>query len=404
MSTLDIVSPLPPYPPHAGGTAHIFHASRHLSRYFDTSVFTLANDPDTVEWGAMREWCREVHASLRSRHYPSSIILHPSLDPPAVRGDWSPALAAFLRKRWSASPPDVVQFEFTTMAQYAPLARAAGAITVCTAHNVVFLAQIRRAQQETNSRLRLRRWIGAFSLWQYELRALRECNLVVTLADVDARALQAWLPRLPILTVPSGIDLDQWPMLFDSTASNEVLFVGNYAHPPNVEGALWFATHVWPLVRAAHPTARLTLAGRLPPPAIQALAAEDICVPGTVDDLQPLYRRAAAVVAPIFWGSGIRIKLLEALASGVPVVATPLAAEGIALVHNQSALFAETPALFVAAIIRLLQDRQLRVQLGAAGRAVVERDHDWQRIGRRIAGVYYGARAGFERRNVRRTP
>ncbi len=163
--------------------------------------------------------------------------------------------------------------------------------------------------------------------------------------------------------------------------------------PPNVEGALWLAREVWPLVRRARPTARLTLAGRTPPHAIQALAAPDIRVPGTADDLRPLYARASLVAAPIFWGSGVRIKLLEALAHGLPIVTTAQAAEGIDLRHEQSALFAERPDAFAAALLRLLGDPALRARLSAAGRALAERDYDWDQIGARLAGLYEGARA-----------
>src|SRR3712207_4210505 len=135
MTTLAILSPLPPYPPHAGGTAHIFHASHHLSRFFDVSLYALARDPGAVSWGPMSEWCQELRA------FAPLFRRGVGFDPPAVRQDSSSDLTAFLRNRWREVPPDLVQMEFTTMAQYAPLARSFGALTVCTAHNVAFLSQ-----------------------------------------------------------------------------------------------------------------------------------------------------------------------------------------------------------------------------------------------------------------------
>src|SRR5262249_23608896 len=155
---------------------------------------------------------------------------------------------AYARHAWAERPPDVVQLEYTSMAQYAPLAKRSGAMVVCTAVELAFLTQARRARLERAPWLRTRRWLGALSLWAYELRALRRCGLVVTLSAHDATALRRWLPRLPVAYVPSGIDLAEWPVCFDPSAEDEVLFVGNYLHPPNVEGALWLLRAVWPLV------------------------------------------------------------------------------------------------------------------------------------------------------------
>ena len=387
LTTLDILTPYPPYPPHAGGTAHIFQASRQLSRWFDVSLFTLAQQVP-VRWGPMPTWCRELQAFPRA---PVGPLRRVSLDPPAVQQEYAPAMAQFLHERWQRLPPTVVQIEVTSMAQYAPLARAAGALVVCTAQTLGFLAQLRRARQESRLALRMRRLAGVLSLWQYELRALRQCNLVVALGEADAVALRRWLPHLPVVFVPSGVDLDAWQPCFNQHATNEVLFVGNYAHPPNADGAQWLVREVWPLVRAARPAAHLTLAGRAPTAAIQALAAGGIRVPGTVNDLRELYRVASCVVAPIFWGGGVRIKLLEALACAMPIVTTTAAAEGIALEHGTSALYADQPAAFAAAIIRLLDDAALRAALGANGRALIERDYAWSHIGRKLAGLYYGA-------------
>lgn len=391
MPTLDIVSPLPPFPPHAGGTAHIFQASRQLSRYFTVSLYALAGDPASVEWGPMGEWCSELRAFPKPGGFLNSTggVRH-LFDPPAVRHDWSNTLAAFLRNRWLATSPNVVQLEFTTMAQYAPLARSLGIATVCTAHNVAFLAQMRRAQQERHTPGQIRRWFGAFSLWQYERRALRQCDLVIVHGLLDGNVLRRWLPGVPIVYVPSGIDLAQWPPCESAMNQNRVLFVGNYAHPPNVEGVQWFVREVWPLVRRNRPEARLTLAGRAPPQAIRDLAADDIFVLGTLTDLRPIYARSSMVIAPIFWGSGVRVKLLEALACALPVVATPLAAEGIKLQHEHNAFIAASASAFADAVLKLLASPTLRQTIGLRGRQVVEHTYNWPQIARRLAGLYNG--------------
>jgi glycosyltransferase involved in cell wall biosynthesis len=382
MPKLAILTPVIPYPPLSGGTAHMVQVVQQLARFYRVSLYALAADPAAVRWGPLAEWCAQARAYTPTKRSKWGLA------PPAVRQEHSANLVAALRHDWAAQPPDIVQLEFTSMAQYAPLARASGALVVCTAIDLAFRTQARRARAQVGWARKGRRWLGALSLWLYELRALRRCDLVLTLSAEDAAALRRWLPRQPIAYLPSGINLQDRPICFDPRSEDEVLFVGNYLHPPNVEGALWLAREVWPLVQRLRPGARLTLAGRTPPPAIQALASADVRVSGTVDDLQPLYARASLVTAPIFWGSGVRIKILEALACGLPLVTTALAAEGIDLRQGESALFAEQPREFAAAIATLLDDAALRARLGAAGRALVERDYDAEQIGARLAGLY----------------
>lgn len=389
---LTMLSPLVPHPPVAGSTVHIWHVARQLARFYDVSLYANANNPLQVDWGPLADACAEVQAFQRG--YDRQI----SLDPPAVRQEYSPMLEAYLRRRWAEQPPEIIQIEFTTMLRYAGIARETNAALVSVIHSLGFLAQIRRARTDQNPRVRLRRLIGALSFWQFELRTLAQCDLAISLGTADRDVLARWLPRLPVVVIPSGMDLEHWQPNFNPAVEHEVLFVGNFRHPPNLEGALWLAREVWPLVQRAHPAARLTLAGREPPAEILALASPTIRVPGTLADMRPLFAQASVFVAPIFWGSGIRIKLLEALAAGIPIVATPLSAEGMDVA--ESAIIAEQPHDFAAAVVRLLDDRQLRTRMSSNGPQIVQRDYDWRRLAERMAGLYAGLRAGNRRGRV----
>ncbi len=376
------------YPPRSGGAVHIFNAVRELSRYFQIRFYCLSQQPEAMFWGVMQDHCTELAAF---RPQPRRAL---TLDPPAVGLEYSPDLVAHCERVWQQQAPAIVQLEFSSMAQYAPLARRYGAKVVCTAHNLAFLAQLRRTQAEQQPRRKLRRWLGVLSLWLYERRMLAMCDLVITHNQADKQALQRLLPALQVEYVPSGIDLARWQPNFDAHVEDRVLFVGNFQHPPNSEGALWLARRVWPLVIQERPQAQLILAGRGPTPEIQALSGPSIHVTGTLDEMRPLYAQASVFVAPIFWGSGIRIKLLEALAAGIPIVSTQLAAEGLDISH--SVLLAEHAPDFAAAIVRLLNDRSLRERLGAAGPPVVQRDYDWLQLGARLAALYQRMKLNVE--------
>ena len=382
-ASLSVLTPTPLYPAHAGAKNHSLNALRQLSNYYTVDSYCLANQPQAVDWGPLPQWCRDLQAFAPTKPH------HRGIDPPAVHLEFSQPMRDYLQQRWATNLPDLLQLEGTTMAQYAPFARRLGLkAIICTVHQVGFVAQWRRLQREKHWKLRARRLAGLLSLWLYEQRALSQCDLLVTLSETDQRTLNRWQPKLNVVTVPAGVDLSQWPLCRQPQAPQQVLFVGNYFHPPNVEGALWLAREVWPLVQAQMPEARLMLAGRSPTPEIQQLASATIQVPGTIDDLADVYRQSRVVAAPIFWGSGVRIKILEGLATGLPLVTTSLAAEGLALKHETHALFAETPQTFAAALVRILQTPRLAEQLGDAGRQLIAQHYDWQAIGRQLAQHY----------------
>jgi glycosyltransferase involved in cell wall biosynthesis len=392
---LTILTPIAPFPGYSGGAAHVRRTALGLASHYRVSLYTLAARPEWVRWGPLAGACDELSAF---RPGPRGGGL---LDPPAARAERSAELERHLELVWRQHPPDVVQIEYTTMAHYAPPARSTGALVVCTAHNVATLAQLQRARREKVPVLRLRRLLGALSLWRYERRVLRDYDLVITLSQADALALGRWLPQTPAVHIPAGLGVREQPL---GGQEGVVLFVGSYLHPPNVEAALWLAREVWPDVQAVRPEARLVLAGRDPPAAVRALAGRGIEVPGTLADLAPLYEQAGVVAAAAFWGGGVRIKILEALAAGLPVVATPAAAAGLALEHEQNALLATDAAGFAEALLRLLGNGALRERIGRAGHALALAQHDTTRTARLLAGLYEGGRAGLGRGQRRAWP
>ena len=165
-----------------------------------------------------------------------------------------------------------------------------------------------------------------------------------------------------------------------------LLFAGYYRHPPNLDAALWLATRLFPKVLRRHSEAVLYLVGHDPPPELQRLAGDHVVVTGAVPDVTPYLDRAAVVVAPIRTGGGVRVKVLEALASGKAVVATPLAAEGIDAVPDRELMIAESEDAFADAISALLADIARRRRMAASA-------YEWARehVGFAAAEASYAA-------------
>jgi glycosyltransferase involved in cell wall biosynthesis len=151
--------------------------------------------------------------------------------------------------------------------------------------------------------------------------------------------------------------------------------------PPNVEGILWFWESVWDRVCSQVPEARLTLIGKSPPDAIQALGRQEgVDVLGYVKDLTPYLAETAVFVIPLHAAGGMRVKILDAWCWGVPIVSTTVGAEGIAIQDGDNILVQDTPEGFAEGVVRLLRDRALRNRLQSSGRRWVQQHYDWRRV------------------------
>ena len=223
-----------------------------------------------------------------------------------------------------------------------------------------------------------------------ERRTIRSFPVVTVVAEADAAAVRRLSPGLRVEVIPNGVDAERFKPKPDcQVAAETVAFVGAMSFPPNVAAVGWFARSVLPLIRETRPGVRLVITGRDPAPSVAALAADPaVTVTGAVDDVRPYLASAAVVLAPMVSGSGIKNKVLEALAMGRPVVATPLGAEGVAAEPGRDLVIADGPATFARAVLDLLGEPGRAAEMGNRGRALVERLYTWDACAARYASIY----------------
>ena len=217
----------------------------------------------------------------------------------------------------------------------------------------------------------------------YEARTCLAFDQVVTVTEADRQALnQLYLNgrQPPFVVIPICVDT-QAIHSRPRAATPGILFLGGMHWPPNAEGVRWFAEAILPAIRASEPGARLLAVGRQPPPSLrQPAVAKLIEAPGYVEDAEPYWARSQVFVVPLRAGGGMRVKILDAWAQGLPVVSTTIGAEGLTYRQGESILIADTPADFAQAVVRILRDAGLAARLAAGGRANVEQHYDWQRV------------------------
>ncbi|MBC7249832.1 MAG: glycosyltransferase [Anaerolineae bacterium] len=382
-----------PYPLDSGPKVRTYYVLKYLVQRYDiTLVCIIRSEKERHFVSPLEEMGVEVHPVLVPRSY-----LHDALSllrslgskrPFMIVRHHYPEVARVVAHLLAERRFDALHVDQVKMAQYGE-----GVLDlprVVDKHNAYALILKGVAEADPSP---LKRWVARLD-WQrmarYEGQICRSFDQVVAVTEEDRRALEEFADRpLPIQVIPIAADADM-PPLRRALDACDILSVGSMFYPPNVEGALWFARRVFPRIKARSPETRLFLVGSRPAASIIALGRQDpqIVVTGYVEDLQPYLERAAVMIVPLRFGSGMRVKVLDALARGVPLVSTTFGCEGITVIHGQDVLLADEPEDFADAVLRLIQDRAFADTLAANGRELIRRVYDWRVVYRRWDQVY----------------
>jgi glycosyltransferase involved in cell wall biosynthesis len=250
-------------------------------------------------------------------------------------------------------------------------------------HNAVFLIPERLADEDSNRAKRVLLRHESRKMARFELDTCAQFDYVVWVTDEDRAALagvDANYVMPPGKTIPICVDSAEKPIVNLRPDAHRVTFLGGLHWPPNAQGILWFADHVWPLVLAEVPDAVLTIIGRDPPQTLNSSRYTNIDIPGYVVDLQPYLQETAVFTVPLHAGGGMRVKIIDAWAWGLPIVSTSIGAEGIVITSGENVLIADEPHAFAHAVIQLLTSPDRREALRMAGRQTLEQLYDWRRI------------------------
>ncbi len=388
MKTILLISRCPPYPLHLGDRLIIWHLARELQqRGYVIDLLAFANRPeDHAEIDNYRALFRQVmliDESPRSQiSYLRRVLLPGSRFPMQAGQSWSPAMWQAIEQHVQQNQYDLVHFfGGVQVYEYRHAVGDLPAIIVPYESYSLYLRRLIAAGGGMMNRIQYH-VARHFESWMFAPYAR-----TVVVSEKDRDELLDINPALPVDVIPNGIDLDYFqpqPMERDEVT---LLFTGNYEYEPNVDAALRLAQNILPQVQARIPTAKLWLVGNAPTPTMQALASDTIEVTGRVPDVRPYLAQATMFVSPLRLGAGIKNKVLEALAMGCPLVATPLSVDGVAVTHDHDALIADDDEL-VEQIVRLLRDADLQQKLSANGRELIEKRYNWSHVVDRYVALY----------------
>lgn len=408
------VSPYSVYPPLHGGAVFMYQALEALAKRHNVHLLTFVDRPEEVATNEqLGTRLASVHVMLR-RYRPHPLF---RLESNAEQTFHDPQFAERLERIILEQLIDLVQFEYTQLAQFRlPLAR----VPQCLFEHDVYFRSVQHQLTGTagGAMVKAQEFLEWLRAVRFELGIARKFDALFTCSTEEQNLLASFLnisakqdggpaksngvashranggvnesgPRL-YSGLRTAVDVASYPFPGGPRRADSVLFVGNFSHRPNLQAIEYFCAEIWPEVRRLRPQATLTAVGaNAPTDLLQRFDGRDgITFTGLVKDIREPLSTHAVFVAPILTGAGVRVKILEAFASGIPVVSTPFGAEGLEVVPGESGFLAATPREFSQAVLTLLEDPARATRMAAAAHELALSKYDWATVASRLDAIY----------------
>jgi tetratricopeptide (TPR) repeat protein len=392
--TIDVDRPLrililtsyPPYPPTSGGAIRMFEKIKYLSQRHHVAVVSYIFDESEYEIeNALDEYCDlialiKIGTPLSTRQPDEPIKIH----------WWTTQHMWRTLEQLRVVDFDIVSFEFIFMAPYQKLFEHC--FTILEEHNIesdlLFQCQTNVDQNDVDQTATEIDAVKAFQnadkearlLWEYENQVWPLFNLRTVVSELDRQKLESRCKEGKTIVVGNGVDTRNITLIKPRQASKKLLYMGHMGYYPNIDATIYLAERILPIVWQQDSEICLCIAGREPGPQVEnlAIAENRIEIIANPESMNPLAEDSIMTVVPLRLGSGTRLKILHAMAMGLPAISTRIGAEGLAVNDGVNILLRDEPETFAAGILQLSADADLRNRLRLEGRRLVEETYDWQ--------------------------
>lgn len=382
MKILMISQMLPYLPCYDGFRIIPAHLMRELSKRHEIHLMVFLNGEETEE---QLKWPLKYCASLKvlkplKKRGVIEKMTHP--DKP-----FSEDLIEEVRAHIDDIKPDVLHLEGPLTAPFAHVAHSS-AMTLLSAHDSLYLRYQDFARFGGSFKLRSSHTFRSMLLKRYEKRWYRNADRVVVTSASDMEALGEFIPHERLNAIPNGVDFDHLAYRPEPT-SGRIVFTGNMSWAPNVDAVEFFVRDIFGAVRERFAHAEFWIVGAEPSQRVLELKEySGVHVTGTVPDIREWVWKASVYVSPLRFGLGCKNKILEAMALGVPIVATPRSLTGTPIKDGRHLLVAESAEEIAGALNKLLADEALRITLSTEARRLIEKTYSWERVAAQFEKLY----------------
>ena len=391
-----IISPTFPCPPNSGPTIRIYNSVKYLSK--ENEIHLVSFEDRKIGQDELREvkkWCSNV-ILVKMRKRPKLLQLHQVVYrfakglPFTLKYSESDALRKVLKKISLEENYDIIQWEHSYMAHHVQcLSTEVTAKRILSFHNVACAQYYRIFRAEKRLIRKIRHFCEWYPMFAWEPKMAEKFDKSLVVSEMDKQLLKYLNPVLDVSIVPNGIDTKSFVSYPISGRGNELLFVGAMDYEPNIDAVLYFCQEIFPMIQRKMPGIKLRIVGRNSPRNVQKLAANrDVVICGHVEDVMPFYSKAMLAVVPLRCGGGTRLKILEAMATGTPVISTSVGCEGLDVKAGENIMIADSPEDFAGKAVALLSERELWTKIARDGRKLVEERYDWEKIMWTMQDIY----------------
>ncbi len=387
--------PYLPYPPSNGGRVRSLNILEHLAKKHSIDLVCYVKPGEDVYLAKLARLCNHVYPipRLGSPSIKRVRRLSFSLKPILVNFFTSEKAQAILRNLLIENSYDVIHIE-TNYIAHNLFVLLKGSYPVVLVESNIESDLMQQLASHTNNVFWKFFWMfDAIKQRVWERKVWQQATRCAAVAINDANVITRIKGSNKVDLVENGVNIDLVPVGYPALIKKRILFVGNFSHKPNVDGILFFLRYIFPIIKEKIGDVVVDIVGENPPGEILSMPnLKDINTFGYVDDLRPFYERAMLSICPIRIASGSRIKILEALAYGHPVVSTRIGCSGLDVVDREHILIADSPSDFAQAICLLIESRELRRQIGRKGRRQVQEKYDWKKSADALLDCYLKAK------------
>lgn len=384
-------TPYVPYPPNSGGQTRTFNLIKNLSRKHEITSFSfLRTDQPEPDLTQLRKYCRKVEIFGRKKAWASpekllvtAVSPYPYLVNMYRSGRVTEAISAELAKE----KYDLIHVE----TYYIMPNIASTTVPVLLAEQTIeYLVYQHFTQTSRLWPVKPLLYVDVAKHKYWEKYFWQKAKKVVAMSEADKEKMKELAPGLDVGIVPNGVDMDFFTkkILNGKSTGTKFLFVGNFNWLQNREAVEILVREIWPEIKKKLPEATLWIVGRSPTEAIKNLAGDSIVVSDDVEDIRTAYQGSAVLLAPLFGGGGTRYKILEAMASDLPVVSTEIGIEGIGAIDRKHALISNNKNELAKLAVEAVLNKPLAKSLSTNAKKLVADNYDWGKISTSLEKIY----------------